>query len=612
LPQELAQKPPLQNSISTEIEAKLQQAVALHQQGRLADAERLYEEILRQQPNNSDALHLLGVIALQSHRTEHAVELITRAIEFVPNAAGAHSNLGIALNKLKRFEEALASYDKAITLNQGYAEAYNNRGVALKGLKRHGEALASYDRAIALKPDYVEAHYNRAHTLNALRRHEQALASCEMAIAFKPDAAEAYDIRGSALYGLNLHKDAIESFEKATTLKPDYAEAYSNHGLALAALNKHEEALASYDKAISLKPDFPEAHNNRANELTILQRPEQALAGYDKAIALKPDLVDAYANKSLLFLLQARFEEGWRLYEWRKKKTYPIAPRLYSQPLWSGDENIAGKTILLYGEQGLGDAIHFCRYTKLVSDLGARVVLEVPKSLARLFKSLGGVAELVEAGCPLPYFDYHCSLMSLPLAFRTNLSNIPATIPYLKSDSDQALFWKERLAKTRKLRVGLVWAGGLLPHMPETWNIKMRRNIPLAKLASLKHPDIEFYSLQKGQPGESELPELVRNKWDGPDIIDFTSRLNDFADTAALVENLDLVISVDTSTAHLAGAMGKPVWILNCYETCWRWLLDRSDSPWYPTVKLYRQEKPGAWDDVVRRVKIDLISAAGA
>jgi hypothetical protein len=224
-----------------------------------------------------------------------------------------------------------------------------------------------------------------------------------------------------------------------------------------------------------------------------------------------------------------------------------------------------------------------------------------------LLSSFSSVAQLAEKGSPLPPFDYQCPLMSLPLAFKTSLSNIPANVPYLKSNLEKSLFWKEKLGEKIKLRVGLVWSGGFRPNQPELWSVNKRRNIPLAKLTVLKNLDIDFYSLQKGQPAESELAELIRDNWDGPHIVDFTSLLHDFSDTAALIENLDLIISVDTSTAHLAGALGQPVWILNRFDTDWRWLLDRSDSPWYPTVKLYRQEKAGDWDDVVQRVKADLI-----
>ena len=238
--------------------------------------------------------------------------------------------------------------------------------------------------------------------------------------------------------------------------------------------------------------------------------------------------------------------------------------------------------------------------------MGARVILQVPKALTNLLAGVSGVAQIVEPGTPLPRFDYQCPLMSLPFAFKTDLTSIPANIPYLTPSLEKSCYWKEKLGERSKPRVGLVWSGGFRSDQPETWAVNRRRNIPLVKFASLKHPDIEFYSLQKGQPGESELTELTRTNWDGPDIVNFTNELKDFSDTAALIDNLDLIVTVDTSTAHLAGALGKPVWILNRFDSCWRWLVDRTDSPWYPTAKLYRQEKADDWDHVVRQVSADL------
>ncbi len=281
---------------------------------------------------------------------------------------------------------------------------------------------------------------------------------------------------------------------------------------------------------------------------------------------------------------------------------------LFPQPLWLGEQDIAGKTLFLWWEQGLGDTIQFCRYATLAEARGAQVVMSVQQPLRELLKRISPTIRIVEQDEVPADFDYHCPLLSLPVAFGTTLETIPAKIPYLRSNSEKSLFWQEKLGEKNKPRVGLVWSGGFRPDQPEVWSVNRRRNIPLATLAALKNPDIEFYSLQKGQPAESELAELVRGNWDGPRLIDFTSLLNDFSDTAALIENLDLVISVDTSTAHLAGALGKPVWILNRFDTDWRWLLERTDSPWYPTAKLYRQEKAGDWDAVVRRVKTDLMS----
>ena len=565
-------RPQAQYPAAASLQDRFMQGVALHQQLKLADAERIYIEVLQHQPNHFDALHLLGVIAIQTKRTVRGTELITKAIGLNAKVAAAHSNLGNALRDLKRAEDALASYDRAIALKPDSAETYYNRGLALQDLKRPEDALASYDKAIALKPDFADAYNNRGLALRDLKRPE----------------------------------DVLASYDKVIALNPDYAEAHNNRGIALRDLKRPEDALANHDRAIALKPDYAEAHYNRALALQDLNCIEDALASYDKAIALKPDYADAFVSQSLFFLMMGRFEQGWRQYEWRKKQNKPIAPRTYPRPLWLGEQNIEGKTLFIHWEQGLGDLIQFCRYAKLAADLGARVILEAPKPLMSLLTTLSGVAQLIEAGSPLPPFDYQCPLLSLPLAFKTTLSSIPATIPYLKCNLEKSRLWKERLGERHKRKVGLVWSGGLRPNQPEMWFIDSRRNIPLDKLAVLKHPDIDFYSLQKGEPAESELAELIRHNWEGPHIVDFTSQLNDFSDTAALVENLDLVVTVDTSTAHLAGALGKPVWILNRFDTCWRWLLNRNDSPWYPTVKLYRQEKAGHWDDVVRRIKMDL------
>ena len=274
--------------------------------------------------------------------------------------------------------------------------------------------------------------------------------------------------------------------------------------------------------------------------------------------------------------------------------------------MWLGDGTLAGKTILLHCEQGLGDSLQFCRYTTLVARLGARVVLEVPPALRNLFAALDGVAELVVLGDPLPHFDCHCPLMSLPLAFGTTLTTIPADAPYLRADAAKVLRWRQRLGERRRPRVGLVWSGGFRPDQPELWAVNSRRNVPLSMLASLAGLALDFYSLQKGQPAEAELARLTASGWDGPHIADVSAELGDFSDTAALIEALDLVVSVDTSTAHLTGALGKPVWILNRFDTCWRWLLDRTDSPWYPTARLYRQPTAGDWGAVLAQVRADL------
>ncbi len=560
-------------NLAAAIQAKIGQGLALHQQGNLAGAERIYREVLQKQPDHFDALHMLGVIALQTQHLERAVELIGKAIALKPDFATAHYNRGNALRGLKHIEDALASYDKAVSLKPDYAEAYNNRGLALQDLKRHEEALASHDKAIALRPDYAEAYVNRGAALRKLKRLE----------------------------------DALASYDRAIALEPDFAMAHNNRANTLVDLCLPVEAIASCDKAIALNPDLAIPYYNRGNALRDLMRCAEALASYDKSIALNPDIADAYWSKSLCLLLLGDFEQGWRMYEWSRKSAGTVAPRRIPQPLWLGEEDIAGKTLFIWFEGGLGDTIQFCRYGKLAEARGAKVIMSVQRPLCELLKQSSPTIQIIGPYEVPIHFDYHCPLLSLPLAFNTTLSNIPADIPYLKGSEGKARLWSEKLGEKIKPRVGLVWSGEFKPE-PHLWRVNKWRNIPLSRLAALKHPDIEFYSIQKGQPAESELGDLIGRHWDGPNIIDFTGQLNNFSDTAALIDNLDLVISVETSTAHLAGAMGKPVWILNPFNTDWRWLLDRTDSPWYPTVKLYRQEKAGDWDGVVQRVKSDLLN----
>jgi Flp pilus assembly protein TadD len=526
---------------------QFQQAQALHQRGQLAKARQIYEEILRVQPEHFGAMHFLGVIAAQSKQPERAVELMGRSIPLMSST--------------------LPDSQKAIV--------FNNHGNALVAMNRNEEALDSYGKAIALDGNYAEAHYNRGIALANLEQYQAALASYDEALR----------------QGRN-------------------AETYYNRGIALAHLDHYEEALDSYGKAIALDGNYAEAYYNRGNLFIERNQSEAAISSYDRAVAIRPEHALARLNRALALLLEGRFEEGWVEFEWRwRDENSPLfeEKKRFVQPLWLGDRHIAGKTLLLHSEQGLGDTIQFCRYAPLVRNLGATIVLAVQKPLKSALSGLRGVTHLVSDGDALPAFDYHCPMMSLPCALKTRLSTIPADIPYLQSNPEKSLDWREKLGRKTKPRVGLVWSGGFRPNQPELWSVNTRRNIPLMKLAPLEHPQIEFYSLQKGQAAESELADLVSKQWNGPRLTDYTHLLNDFSDTAALIEQLDLVISVDTSTAHLAGALGKPVWILNRFDTCWRWLLNRTDSPWYPSARLYRQEAPGDWDGVILRVKRDLL-----
>lgn len=663
------------------IPAMRDQAIRLHVEGALAEAERLYRQVLALQPRDCQALMMLGVLAAQSGRLPEAERLLRAALSIDAGQPLAHNNLGIVLTEQQRYEEAvdcferatalapayaeaylnrgaalehsgqlegaLASYDRAIELQPASATAHSNRGSVLRELGRHAEALRSCDRAVALAPASAKAHINRAAALRELGRLEEALASAQSAIAQAPQLADAYVTRGDVQYELHRFEEALASYDQALALAPDDASAlgrrggvlcrlgrpaealesceravvlapdaqgvHVNRGLALQDVGRLEEALASYDRAIALDPDDFTAHNNRGTALVQMGRFEEALASYDRWIARRPGDVEARFNKSMCHLALGDLEEGWRLFELRKKRKLPIAVRRVAQPEWLGEPDPRGRTLLVHSEQGFGDVLQFCRYARLLAERGARVILEVPPALVRLLESgLADVAQIVASGSPLPPFDLHCPVMSLPFAFKTTLSSIPGRVPYIKSDPNRVALWQERLGPRRGLRVGLVWSGGFRAHQPELWAVNRRRNIALSKLAALRHADVELYSLQKGQPAESEPARLREAGWDGPELIDHTALLEDFSDTAALLECLDLLISVDTSTAHLAGALGRPVWLLNRFDTCWRWLLGRSDCPWYPTLRIYRQDSPGDWDGVVRKVSADLSRVAAA
>jgi len=543
---------------ATSVQAKVQQALRLHQQGRFADAERAYREVLQQAPTHFDALHLLGVLGLQAGRTEAGVELIASAIKQNPNSWGAHNNLGNGLRELGRLDAALGSFDKAIALRPDYAEAHNNRGIVLQELQRIADAHASFDAAIASRPDYAEAFNNRGNA----RKHSG-------------------DLEG-----------AIADFDRTIALRADYAAAHYNRGTVLRELRRFDEALAGLDRAIALRPDHAEAYNNRGLALQELKRPDDAIASFARTIALKPDYAEAYVNQGVSLLQLGRFAQGWPLYEWRKKTEQPFGDRSFAQQLWLGKENISNRTVFLHWEQGLGDTIQCARFAKVLNARGASVVMSVQQPLYRLLAQLSPDARVVGEGEVPSAFDYHCPLMSLPLALGTSLENIPAREPYLFADASLRETWSARLPAKAKPRVGIAWRGGA-KHKNDR-----QRSIDLATCAPLLSADVHWISLQ------TELRDSDADAFAQLHHIERCGeQLQDFADTAALIDLLDLVIAVDTSVAHLAGAMGKPVWILLPYHADWRWLLDRSDSPWYPTARLFRQDSARSWGSVMADVR---------
>jgi len=574
----------------------LDEAIALHRAGRLADAEKIYRQVLLIQPNHFDCLHMLGVISAQGGKYADAAEQIGAALRLNPDHFNALSNRGNAQLTLCRFDDALASYDRALALQPDSIDVRFNRGNALHALKRYGEALASYDWVLALQPNNIDGLVNRGVSLLALERFEEALASCDRALALRADFAEALFNRGLALHRMKRFEEALASYDHALAVRQDYAQAHYNRANTLLALARFEPALASYDRAIALGMDHAEAYANRAVTLDKLMRFEEALAGYDRAIALRPDFAEAHYNEALCRLLIGDMRRGWEKHEWRwETAQVKREKRSFPQPLWLGSGEIAGQTILLHAEQGLGDTIQFCRYVPLVAQRAARVVLEVPEPLRQLMHTLACARRIVVKGETLPDFDLHCPLLSLPLAFGTGLATIPSGTPYLRAPPDAAKHWGGELPPKIRPRIGLVWSGRAA-HLNDH-----NRSVPIGVLLSaLSGVDATYVSLQR----ELRAGDLALLKECG--VTYFGEELQNFSDTAALIANLDLVISVDTSVAHLAGALAKPVWILLPYYPDWRWLLDRDDSPWYPTARLFRQDRSRAWGSVMTRVRAAL------
>ena len=463
--------------------------------------------------------------------------------------------------------------------------------------------MADFKRAIELNPHFADAHCGHGNVLEDLKRYEEALAAHEKALSLNPDLENAWLGRGNAFVGLRRYDDALAAYEKALSLKPDLAGAWLGRGNAYSDLKQYDEAFAAYDRALSIEPELTEVHHSRANTLFVLARNDEALNSLNGAIELDPIDPQARLSRSLVLLTLGHYADAWEEYEWRKKLPLPIGNRTFTQPSLLDLDGVEGATVFVYGEQGWGDYIHFCRYVKLLSDKGAKVVLEAPRPLFQLLKSLRGVSELIEVNQSVPPFDSHCPLMSLPRVFKTTLDNVPNEVPYLFAEPEKVQAWATKLGVKSKLRIGLVWSGGFLPNQPETRSTKERRNIPLARFSPFKNLDATFYSLQKGDEAGTEFKDLLSGGWNGPAIIDWTDEIHDFSDTAALIQNLDLVISVDTSTAHLAGAMAKPVWLLNRFDIEWRWL---PNSPWYPTVRLFRQRAPGDWVGVIDRLTPEL------
>ncbi len=543
---------------------------------------------------NPFTLEEVNSYALAQHEAgnlQTALDIYNLILAQIPNDALALSNRGNTLKAMHRHPEALASYESAIRQHPGFADAHSNYGNALQELGRHTEAFESYEKAIKLNPNHAIMHFNRGTVLKKLARYEDAVKSYDRSVELDPHFALAFHARGISLYELKRFEEALASYDMAIAINPELANAHGDRGAVLLALKRFDESLQSFERAITLKPDYAEAYDNRGATFQEMQRYDDALANYEKAIAINPGCADAYWNKGLLKLLLGEYKEGWKLYEWRWKSFKKVNIEAFEKQLWLGQQPVAGKKLLIHMEQGLGDAIQFCRYVPMISALGANIILRVQPALLPVMATLKGDFQLIKDTDIIPEYDFHCPVMSLPLAMGTTLTTIPADIPYLFADPNKEKTWQEVLGIKHKQRIGLVWSGG-------TQHINDRnRSIRLSQLAPVLNKNFEFHSLQKEYRVYDEEYMSKHGQ-----VLSHARQLGDFADTAALISQMDMVISVDTSVAHLAAALGKPVWLMVTYVPDFRWLTERQDSPWYPTLRLFRQPNPGDWESVVASV----------
>lgn len=563
----------------------------MHQAGNLDAAERLYKECLVAAPKNADALGLLGALLLQQGKSSECIPYLNQAIAQQPNNGTFYTHRGVAHNNLAHYEAALADYDRAILISPHAPDVHNNKGFTLFKLHRYRDAVASYDKAIRANPQYVQAYVNKGEALYELGNAEEALGCYNQALSLAPDYLVARNNRSTALSALRRFAEALEDCNFVLSLNEHVAEFHNNKASALRNLDRLDESIASAERAIAIRANYAEAWASRGASLYQKGQYDEALKSYNRAVEIAPELADVQWNKSLLLLLMGDYTHGWNLYEQRfRTKTFIQTAREFNSPVWRGGESLAGKTILLHAEQGLGDTIQFCRYVPMVEALGAMVVLEVQPPLVAMLGTMPGQRVIVGQGQPLPKYDYHCPLMSLPLAFGTTLETLPAAVPYLYPQEDKQQCWHNRLGHKTNRRIGLVWSGGTVHTNDRNRTIGLEKFLPLLEI------NAEFHCLQK-EVRATDAKLLGRSN-----IISHVDELSDFCDTAALIMEMDVVITVDTSVAHLAGALGKPVWILVTYVPDFRWLLEREDSPWYPTVRLFRQHSIGNWEGVIQTV----------
>jgi len=620
----------------TRLEGTLEDALILYDKGKSSEAEILSRQLLRVTPENPTVLHLLGLIAVQHGQLQEALDLIGHALKVDSGNAMALMNYGNVLGALGNPEKALMSYDSALVIEPENAIAWNSRGAVLHRLGRYDEAIASYRLALQIAPNDAMMLNNIGLSLQSAERFSEALSFYNKSLANEPDDADTLANRAAVLKALGRREDAIETLDRlaavsgnnvglwlqcalllkdlgnfedalnscdaAFAIAPDHPETFNTRGMILSASRNFAEAIRYYDCALAIRPDFSDAIFHRGNALLGCGLLDEALNSFQKAIEANPEYAQAQLNKGFCLLTKGEFREGLPLYEWRKKLPKPIENQAFTQPLWTGKQDIAGKVLFLHSiEQGLGDTIQFYRYALMARDRGAHVILAVQDALVQFLRDAGGNIEIIDSQAPPKHFDFHAPLMSLPLAFATDVDTIPATASYLQARPEKIKEWGRKIGK-HGFKVGINWQGNKdgVSDVGRSFSLLFFKG--LSKIAKVR-----LISLQKNF-GSEQLENLPSDMVIESLGAEFDAGPHAFIDSAAVLENLDLVITSDTAMAHLAGALGTPVWVALRFLPDWRWLLDRTDSPWYPSLRLFRQKQVDDWAGVFANMQSELES----
>jgi tetratricopeptide (TPR) repeat protein len=548
-----------------------------------------FREAVRLRPDYTDAFNNLGNVLYFQGKLDEAVAAYREAVRLSPNHAGALSNLGEVLRHQGKLSEALECCQRAVELQPEFAQGRNHLGLALSANERFEEALVQCGEAVRLQPALAEAHHGLGYVLLQLRRIDEATAAIDTALRLNPHLAEAHANLGACLLRRGRTDEALAQLDDALRRKPDHTDAYIHKAHALWQLGRFDDALAAGAEIVRRKPNAAEGHNVMGVVHMKAGRPAEALAAFARAVEITPDFAQAHFNRGLAYLLMGDYEHGWPEYDWRWRCRDFVSKPVPQEQMWDGSP-LAGRTILLHAEQGVGDALQFLRFVPLVKQQGATVIVAGSPALMPLLSRVPGIDHVVEPGAPGVKFDVEAPLLSLPGRLGITLDTLPAHVPYLPGDADLEAYWRKELNRNTGYRVGIAWQGN--PDHPED----RLRSVPLTAFAPLAQDRVRLISLQMG-PGREQIDALAGQFA----VEELPTRPEDVAPilrSAAVIDSLDLVITVDTAVAHLAGALGVPVWIALAFAPDWRWMLGREDSPWYPTARLFRQKWFGDWAEV--------------